>query len=140
MANSVLDFLAVAETIAERSTLKRFNVGAMIVKDGDISTGWAHMSDLQLQKYISIHAEMHALWRANPKSLDGADCFLVTLSAKSKNRTNSKPCESCMAHLYDAGIRKVYYTVSNEEYGIVDFRKGFPDIEMIKTRSPEDYN
>jgi deoxycytidylate deaminase len=140
MANSVLDFLAVAETIAERSTLKRFNVGAMIVKDGDISTGWAHMSDLQLQKYISIHAEMHALWRANPKSLDGADCFLVTLSAKSRNRTNSKPCESCMAHLYDAGIRKVYYTVSNDEYGIVDFRKGFPDIEMIKTRSPEDYN
>jgi hypothetical protein len=45
-----------------------------------------------------------------------------------------------MAHLYDAGIRKVYYTVSNDEYGIVDFRKGFPDIEMIKTRSPEDYN
>jgi deoxycytidylate deaminase len=139
MANKIEEFLAVTETMAERSTLKRFQVGALIHKDGEISTGWAHMSDLQLQNYISIHAEMHALWRANPKSLEGADCYLVTLSAKSKNKTNSKPCESCMAHLYDAGIRKVYYSVSNNEYGIIDFRRGFPEIEMIKTRTPEDW-
>jgi deoxycytidylate deaminase len=140
MANKIEEFLAVTETMAERSTLKRFQVGALIHKDGEISTGWAHMSDLQLQNYISIHAEIHALWRANPKFLDGADCYLVTISAKSKNKTNSKPCETCMAHLYDAGIRKVYYTVSNDEYGIIDFRKGFPEIEMIKTRTLGDWN
>jgi deoxycytidylate deaminase len=139
MANKIEEFLAVTESIAERSTLKRFQVGAMLHNDGEISTGWAHMSDLQLQNYISIHAEIHALWRANPKALDNADCYLVTLSAKSKNRTNSKPCESCMAHLYDAGIRKVYYTVSNDEYGIIDFRRGFPEIEMIKTRTQSDW-
>lgn len=140
MANKIEEFLAVTETMAERSSLKRFQVGALIHKDGEISTGWAHMSDLQLQNYISIHAEIHALWRANPKFLDGADCYLVTISAKSKNKTNSKPCETCMAHLYDAGIRKVYYTVSNDEYGIIDFRKGFPEIEMIKTRTLGDWN
>jgi deoxycytidylate deaminase len=140
MANKIEEFLAVTETMAERSSLKRFQVGALIHKDGEISTGWAHMSDLQLQNYISIHAEIHALWRANPKFLDGADCYLVTISAKSKNKTNSKPCETCMAHLYDAGIRKVYYTVSNDEYGIIDFRKGFPEIEMIRTRTLGDWN
>ena len=140
MANKIEEFLAVTETMAERSSLKRFQVGALIHKDGEISTGWAHMSDLQLQNYISIHAEIHALWRANPKFLDGSDCYLVTIYAKSKNKTNSKPCETCMAHLYDAGIRKVYYTVSNDEYGIIDFRKGFPEIEMIKTRTLGDWN
>jgi deoxycytidylate deaminase len=139
MANKIEEFLAVTENMAERSTLKRFHVGALIHKDGEISTGWAHMSDLKLQSYISIHAEIHALWRANPKFLEGADCFLVTLSAKSKNRTNSKPCKSCMAHLYDAGIRRVYYSVSNDEYGEIDFRHGFPDIKMIKARTIDDW-
>ena len=140
MANKIEEFLSVTESMAERSTLKRFQVGALIHKDGEISTGWAHMSDLKLQKYISIHAEMHALWRANPKALDGADCYIVTLSAKSKNRTSGKPCETCMAHLYDAGIRKVYYSESNEEYGVIDFRNGFPEIKMIKTRTQNDWS
>jgi deoxycytidylate deaminase len=140
MANSkVNEFLSVTESMAERSTLKRFQVGALIHKDGEISTGWAHMSDLKLQNYISIHAEIHALWRSNPKFLDNAECYIVTLSAKSRNRTSGKPCQSCMAHLYDAGIRKVYYSVNNEEYGEIDFRNGFPDIKMIRNRTQEDW-
>jgi hypothetical protein len=45
-----------------------------------------------------------------------------------------------MAHLYDAGIRKVYYSESNDEYGVIDFRNGFPEIEMIKTRTRDDWS
>jgi deoxycytidylate deaminase len=79
MANKIEEFLAVTETMAERSTLKRFQVGALIHKDGEISTGWAHMSDLQLQNYISIHAEIHALWRANHTEKN-THTYLVTAS------------------------------------------------------------
>lgn len=112
-------FLMKAYTFASRSPMKRFGVGAVIVKnDKIVATGWCHPSDLNLEEYISIHAEVHAIYRAYPKDLKGSIIYIVARARKSKNRTIGKPCSQCAAFLYDAGVNKIVYSIDNNKYEV----------------------
>lgn len=96
---------------ANRSTHKRYQVGALIVRRGEIvSDGCAHSSSHRLTELESIHAEIHALARGRHLDLRGATAYVLTLARKSGNATLALPCLTCAIALRGAGIKRVFYS------------------------------
>lgn len=60
----------------------------------------------------SRHAEMNALHGVDRKVINGSSMLVVRLD-KNGNLKSAKPCYACGRALYDAGVRKVFYTSYN---------------------------
>lgn len=125
-------FMKMTELIATRSTCKRKQVGALIVKDNRIiSTGYngsprglKHCidSDCRVENehcVRSIHAEMNALLFAG-RDAEGAVLYCNVL-----------PCQLCLKLAIQARITKIYY---KEEYKTEDVKWLIEesDIELFK--------
>lgn len=114
-------FMEIARLVAKRSTCRRRNVGAVIVKDKRIlSTGYngapsglAHCLEtgcLRERMGISsgerhelcrgLHGEQNAIIQAayHGVSINGADLYCTHL-----------PCSICIKMVINAGIRRVFY-------------------------------
>lgn len=57
--------------------------------------------------FKTLHAETHAILRAG--NCRGYDAFVLRVSPENKIRL-SRPCCHCLITLYNAGIRKIWYT------------------------------
>lgn len=107
------DLLDLAHKIAQRSPVRRFQTGAVIEKNGEVlSTGWSHASSRNMACYRSMHAEMHAITRADIRDTIGATIAIITLSRKSGNRTDSTPCIFCLNNIKKFGIEKIVCSTS----------------------------
>ncbi len=114
-------FMEIARIISKRSTCKRRNVGALIVRDKRIlSTGYngapmglAHCTDGEcLREKLKVapgerhelcrglHAEQNAIVQAayHGASINGAQLYTTHL-----------PCSICIKMVINAGISKVFY-------------------------------
>lgn len=100
--------------VAERSGLKKYKTGAVIVdREGkEISIGWSHYSELILKETWTVHAELHAVHRAYKPSLFGGRIYIATYSAKSHNPCLSRPCSVCLPFLSDVGLERAIFTTS----------------------------
>lgn len=94
------------QKIANRSPLPKYKTGALLVSDGVvISTGWSHIG-ANLNNSYSVHAELHALWRALHLDVSGATCHTITLRSNG-TLFPAIPCRSCAKSLIAAGIETV---------------------------------
>ena len=110
-----------AVILAERSTIKTFSTGALIVpRNAAPVGGWSHDSLFKLTNFRSIHAEVHAIFRAQREALKDATIFVATIRNKSGNIGLARPCDGCLSYLYEVGIKRAYFTVEGEEYDYLD--------------------
>ena len=62
----------------------------------------------------TIHAERAALKKVDMRDLDGAEMYVIRLTASRRDIAGSEPCHSCKCHLTkcirEHGLRRVYYT------------------------------
>jgi hypothetical protein len=62
----------------------------------------------------TIHAERAALKKVDLRELDGAEMYVVRLTASRRDIVGSEPCHSCKCHLTkcirEHGLRRVYYS------------------------------
>lgn len=66
-----------------------------------------------VRERVSLHAEMDALKRCgNPK---GAVIYVARIG-RSNDVALAKPCNACQKALIAAGIKRVYFTISNNEF------------------------
>ena len=66
--------------------------------------------------YPAGHAE-HRL----AKKLDkGATVYVCRLSKNTNEYRMAKPCPDCERRLKASGVKKVFYTISNHEYGVLE--------------------
>lgn len=102
--------------IAKRSTHKRYLTGAVIFnRHGDVlSKGWSH-TGFKMYNLLSVHAEMHCLWRARHLDLTGCSIYVVTIAGKSGNLTTGKPCINCAIALQAAGVEIFFYSLPGGE-------------------------
>ena len=117
-----------AHLYADLSTAQRLKVGALIVKDDRIisigyngmPSGWDNNCEYTQEdgtlktKPEVLHAETNAiakLARSNESGLD-ADLFVT-----------HSPCLDCAKLIYQAGIRRVYYSVNYRDDSGVNFLK-----------------
>lgn len=64
---------------------------------------------------VTIHAERAVLKQVDERELDGAEMYVIRLTASRRDVIGSKPCHSCTCHLEkcfrEKGLRRVYYSV-----------------------------
>jgi len=67
---------------------------------------------------LSTHAEMDAVLKARGKiDLQGCKIFVARKRKLDGSCAMARPCEICQHVLFNYGIRKAYYTISDEEFG-----------------------
>ena len=134
-------YLDIAQTILERATCLRNNVGAVIVKNDEIiSTGYngaprgrANCCDLGVcrreqlgiprgQRYElcrSVHAEQNAIIAAPRNEMIGATLYLAMCNSKTGELvSDASPCNMCRRMIINAGIERVIIRNTPFEYTI----------------------
>jgi deoxycytidylate deaminase len=108
--------------MAEKST-SRFRLGAVLAKKNRVlSTGFNDMRKTHtiMQKYNldkswapGLHAEVHACLGMSMSDIEGSDLYVVRI-LKDSHLAMAKPCRVCHKFILDVGIRRVYYSFSDE--------------------------
>ena len=105
-------FMKMAELVAGQSYCKRAQVGAVIVKDGNViaigyngtPSGWPNIceDDSGRTREEVLHAESNAIAKCarSVSSSDGAHLYVT-----------HSPCVDCAKLIIQAGIGKVFYKV-----------------------------
>lgn len=102
----------IALHMARRSPFHRYGTGCVIVApNGEpISRGWSHPGDMRLQRYRTVHAELHALSRLRG-DLHGGTCIVATVAQRTGRQTTGRPCRECARLLAVRGITLVRATL-----------------------------
>lgn len=97
-----------------RQDERAYLVGALAIrKDGAIVK--ARNSPSRMETNPEVHAEAKLC-----KKLDkGAIVYVVRVN-KSGNFAIARPCKHCMTKLRNKQVAKVYYTINNYEWGVID--------------------
>ena len=64
-----------------------------------------------------IHAEISAIVNAKNNDVD-----TIVVAHYTNKVKNAKPCPSCMLAIKDAGIKNVYYTIADNEFGYIEVK------------------
>ena len=123
-------YMTIAGTVAQMSSARRLQVGAIVVKDDRVismgyngmPSGWnndcedviQHSDDTTTLKTKPevLHAETNAIAKLARSSESGLDSDLFV--------THS-PCLDCAKIIYQSGIRRVYYSNSYRDSSGLDF-------------------
>ena len=150
-------YLDIAQTVLERGTCLRRNVGAIIVKnDVIISTGYAgaprgraNCSDLGVcrreqmgiphgQRYEicrSVHAEQNCIIAAPREEMLGSTMYLVIVDAKTGEIVPSaSPCNMCRRLIINAGIDKVITRITKDEYKIYNVSDWVTEDDLAESK------
>lgn len=136
-------YLDIAETVLERGTCIRRNMGAIIVKNDEvIATGYTgaprgriNCSDLGIctrerlgipkgQRYElcrSVHAEANAIIAASRRNMLGSTMYIACHDAKTGELFGEvAPCSMCKRMIINAGITTVIIRNTNDAYTVVN--------------------
>ena len=147
-------YLDIAQTVAERSTCLRKKYGAIIVKDDSIiSTGYngaprgrQNCSDLNFcmreklqiprgERYEmcrAVHAEANAIIAASRDQMLGSTLYQSCVDPKDGELVAGMcSCMMCKRMIINAGIAKVVYRDTKDEYRIVSVEDWIADDDSL---------
>ena len=147
-------YLDIAQTVAERSTCLRKKYGAIIVKDDSIiATGYngaprgrQNCSDLNFcmreklqiprgERYEmcrAVHAEANAIIAASRDQMLGSTLYQSCVDPKDGELVaGTCSCMMCKRMIINAGITKVVYRDTKDEYRIVDVEDWITDDDSL---------
>lgn len=110
-------WLAVASRIAMESN-ERTKHGCIIVQSGavqgrGVNTYRNQPGVVEEIDALSVHAEINALKRCG--NISGAVAYIARVNNHGEAR-QSRPCPDCLKALKSAGVKRIVYTISGEEY------------------------
>lgn len=153
-------YLDIAQTVLERSTCLRNNLGALIVRNDEIvSTGYngaprgrSNCIDLgycirdrlnipsgeRYELCRSVHAEMNAIISAARNECIGGTLYLVGKDAKTaEHMAGLRPCPMCRRMIINAGISKVVIRRTKTTYDVFNVGEWiFNDDSVIDPNEP----
>jgi tRNA(Arg) A34 adenosine deaminase TadA len=97
---------------------ERTKHGCVIVKSGAVQSKGTNTyrnqpGIIEEIEALSVHAEINAIRRGS--NLRGAVAYIARVNNSGEKR-QSRPCPDCLKALKDAGVKRIVYTVSGEEY------------------------
>jgi len=104
--------------------------GSKILGVGYNRHGWSskqkgkYCARKQNSAMCSVHAEVDALLKvASKEDIKGSTVYVVRINRKNE-LAMSKPCPMCETILREHGVKRAFFSVSEDEnaYGVVDFR------------------
>lgn len=91
-------------------------------RNGIFSLGWNH-AVVKNNQSTGMHAEEHAIRRANPSRLFGATLTVAGRYRKSGSWIYARPCEkSCLRLAKRCGIQRIQYTARGRRWEELDLR------------------
>ncbi|MFZ4768613.1 MAG: hypothetical protein ACOYLO_00435 [Ferruginibacter sp.] len=121
---NVWKYFELAKKVASIKDDKRdFLFGAVAIRNDDVlvfnSNGSAVIDKNDRRSYFpTCHAEYRLV-----RKLDRGAIVFVTRIGGDFSFKNSKPCQTCQNAMRKRGVKKVYYTISNDSYGVIIFKK-----------------
>lgn len=120
---SYFDIAAKCAKISKSRDFREFKLGAIAIRaDGVLAisaNGSAMISTTDRRHYSR---ECHAEYRLARKLDKGAVVYVVRIN-KFDEFKNARPCKTCENALRSHGVKKVYYTLSDNEYGVMHLKK-----------------
>jgi len=95
--------------LCKRSTCRWKMAAVLSDVHGIFAWGWNHMLKDAPEVGAGMHAEHHAIMRANRKRLRGAMLTVAGRYSKSHNNLLSRPCPKCLALAMKYGIKTIEY-------------------------------
>ena len=122
-------FFAIAKRVAakECDTDRVYRHGAVLVKGSTVRSscanqnkfkGWGNRFRRKNEGYATLHAELGCVLGVDRRDTKNATVYVVRIDAKDDFKL-SRPCAMCQAALKHVGIKKVIYSINNEEYGVM---------------------
>ena len=120
-------FFSAAAAVAIKKDDKRgHRIGAVAIrKDGAIVSASNGGIQETAAEYLTVCADgkkrypqAHAEVRLSRK-LDAGSIVFICRVAGHGSYALAKPCRNCERVLRNKGVKKVYYTISNNEYGVI---------------------
>ncbi len=111
--NRIDKYFQMAKTVAvKRSDKRKYRLAALGIRsDGAIVTA-TNLMCRQPEK------KAHAEARLARKLDQGAEVYIVRV-LKCGAFANARPCMNCQAILWRHGVKRIYYSISNIEYGVM---------------------
>ena len=112
-------FLQKAAEIARRSAMNHRH-GCVIVKNGEIISEGFNNTEMHMYHLNSIHAEVNCLskLKRNPRMLQDCEMYVVRIGTEKMGNPlkYSKPCPDCTKVILKSGIKKIFYSTSDDFY------------------------
>lgn len=122
-------YFQLAANIAAQSDFKSYKHGAVLIKGGSV-INTAHnecvhskLAD-RFKKHDgwgTRHAELNVCLGIDKKVTNNADVYVVRINRDGLLR-NSRPCSMCIDTMKFLNIRRVYYSISQTEYGVINLK------------------
>ena len=114
-----------AKTVANLKEDRRSFIHGCVAIRGDgiivaASNGAVALSPKDRRGYFGA---AHAEFRVCRKIDKGAIVFVVRVGICNGKLKNAKPCQTCQNTMKKHGVTKVYYSISDTEYGTICFKK-----------------
>lgn len=111
----LLKLAANAATGNGKNDCRQYLIGAIAIRvDGAVVSARNISNNRKSQR---CHAEARVL----RKSGNCATVFVARVSRRDGSIQMAKPCIRCQSELRNRKIKKCYYTISNNEYGVMNF-------------------
>lgn len=115
MANNRDYFFNIAASFASRREDHRsFFVGAAGIRNDGVLVVSRNSAS------TDITPDVHAEARLCNKLTTGSVVY-VARRLKSMCYANAKPCSCCRLRMKSLGVKKAYYTISDNEFGVIEF-------------------
>ena len=110
-----MKFIKLLRKLASCSDHHQHKLSCIIVnKNKVVSVGYNQIKThpKATTRYNMLHAEINALLAANCAEIRGCTAYIFR-ECRNGHLAMARPCEGCYKALYNAGIRKIIYTLYN---------------------------
>lgn len=101
-------------------------------KDGTIVS--AKNGAVEFHQTIALHQLLpnsHAEGRVLRKLGYGGDLYVARMGRSKKELKCAQPCCMCQNRIMSQGVRRVYYSINNKQYGIWDVKKDHHEVRYF---------
>lgn len=122
--------LSLAANVAQQSDHKTHRIGAVLVKGGSVintscnkvqwnsfASRFAHLRNNCQPEHASVHAEIGTVLGISRNKTRGADIYVVRVRKINEKYGLAKPCKMCQGLLTEVGIKRIFYTINENEIG-----------------------
>tara|TARA_R100000005_G_C4881097_1_gene132704 strand:+ start:196 stop:639 length:444 start_codon:yes stop_codon:yes gene_type:complete len=138
-------YIEIARKVANESKFPRFRHGAVLVKGGSVistscneldSVSWANKFRQHQCGHATRHAELGAILGVAREKTKNSIMYVVRVNP-SNDFLLSKPCPMCMQALKHVGVKKVIYSVDNENISCIKLNKELTSEELSYKQGEE---
>lgn len=106
---------SVARDNPEKFENRSFCLGAVGLRSDGVIVAARNISARDIVP--THHAEARLIKKLTPDSI----VWVARILRSTDKWTTSRPCTSCQSRMRSAGVKKAVYTISHDEWGVIEF-------------------